>query len=89
MNAPHSIRDNLDPDLNVTEESRPHSEKHRIPKSSTDAGRRMSTKPVKLNASSSIRDNLDPDSNATEESDLHSAKHLSLNTSTDEGTVTN
>jgi hypothetical protein len=45
-NASISIRDNLDPDSNVTEESDLHPEKHLSPKTSTDEGRMMSTKPV-------------------------------------------
>jgi hypothetical protein len=62
---------NFDPDSNVTEESNLHSEKQLSPKSSTDAGRMISIKPVPLNGHPSIRDNLDPDSNTTEESDPH------------------
>jgi hypothetical protein len=73
------------PDSNVTEESDRQSEKHLSPKTSTDEGITISTKPVSWNASFSIRDNLDPDSNATEESDLQKAKHLSPKMSTDEG----
>jgi hypothetical protein len=72
MNAFLSIRDNLDSDSNVTEESNLQSKKHDSPKTSTDAGRMISTKPVLLNADFSIWDNLDSDSNVTEESDLHS-----------------
>jgi hypothetical protein len=70
-NTPSSIRNNLDPDSNLIEESDLHQEKQNPPKNSTDAGRMISTKPVPLNAESSIRDNLDLDSNVTEESDLH------------------
>jgi hypothetical protein len=71
LNANISIRDNLDPDSNVTEESDLHLLKHLSYKISTDEGRMISNKPVPLNANISIRDNLDPDSNVTEESDLH------------------
>jgi hypothetical protein len=71
-NANASIRDNLDLDSNVTEESDPHSMKHFSPKTSTDEGRMISIKPVLTNANPSIRDNLDSDSNVTEESDLDS-----------------
>jgi hypothetical protein len=45
-NALLSIRDNLDPDSNVIEESDPQSEKHPSPKTSTDAGRMTLFKPV-------------------------------------------
>jgi hypothetical protein len=47
MNAYFSIRDNLDPDSNVTEESDLHSEKHPSPKISTDEGIMISIKPVR------------------------------------------
>jgi hypothetical protein len=70
-----SIRDNLDPDSNVIEESDLQYEKHPQPKISIDAGRTISTKPVQKNPLFSIRDNLDLDSNVIEESDLHSEKH--------------
>jgi hypothetical protein len=76
---------NLDPDSNVTEESDLHSQEHQIPKTSTDAGRMISIKPVRENASSPIRDNFDPDSNATEESNPQSKKHFTPKTSTDAG----
>jgi hypothetical protein len=66
-----SIRDDFDPDSNMTEEGNFHCEKHLSPKNSTDAGIMISTKQVPRNASFSIRDNLDHDSNVTEESDLH------------------
>jgi hypothetical protein len=46
MNAPVSIRDNLDPDSNVTEESDLHQEKHLSPQTSTDEGTMILTKPV-------------------------------------------
>jgi hypothetical protein len=67
-----SIRDNLDPDSNVIEESDPHKEKQGSPKNSADEGTMISIKPVRANARSSIRNNFDPDSNRTEESDLQS-----------------
>jgi hypothetical protein len=82
------IGDNFDPDSNLREESDLHKEKHSSPKTSTDAGTMISTKPVPLNALISIRDNLDPDSNLTEESDLHSQKHSTPKTSTDAGRMT-
>jgi hypothetical protein len=50
MNADHPIRDNLDPDSNVTEESDLQSQKHPSPKTLTDAGRMISIKPVSKNA---------------------------------------
>jgi hypothetical protein len=80
QNPSFSIRDNLDPDSNVTQESELQSEKHPSPKTSTDAGRMISNKPVPLNANASIRDNLDPDSNPTDESDLHSKKQFPAKT---------
>jgi hypothetical protein len=43
-NAHFSIRDNIDPDSNVTEESDMHQEKHPSPTTSTDEGRMISTK---------------------------------------------
>jgi hypothetical protein len=61
--------------------------KHCSPKTSTDAGRMISTKRLPMNASFSIRDNLDRGSNVTERSDLHSGKHFSRKISTDEGRV--
>jgi hypothetical protein len=66
--ASFSIRDNLDPDLNVTDESDPHLEKQLSPNTSTDEGRTILIQPVLQNASFSIRDTLDPDSNVTRES---------------------
>jgi hypothetical protein len=77
MNAFFPIRDNLDADSNVTEESDLHPEKHLTPKTSTDEGRMILTKPVPRNTSVSIRSNFDPDSNVTEESDRQSDQHLS------------
>jgi hypothetical protein len=82
-----SIRDNLEPDSNVIEESDLHKEKHSSPNNSTDAGTMISIKPVSLNAHLSIRDNLELDSNVIEESDLHKEKHSSPNNSTDAGTM--
>jgi hypothetical protein len=76
QNARFSIRDNLDPDSNVTEDSDPHSEKQHSHKTSTNEGTMISTKLIPKNAHPSIRDNLDPDSNVTDESDLHPAKQL-------------
>jgi hypothetical protein len=49
-------------------------------KTSTDAGRMISTNPIVANVHTSIRDNLDPDSNLTEESYLHSEKQPSPKT---------
>jgi hypothetical protein len=71
-NVHTSIRDNLEPDSNVIEESDLQGEKHPSPKNSTDAGIMISIKPVRQNAFASIRDNLELDSNVTEESDVHS-----------------
>jgi hypothetical protein len=72
-----------------TEKSDSHSEKHFSRKKSTDEGRMISIKPVRMNASPSIRDNLGPDSNVIEESDLQSEKHFKPKTSIDPGNVTN
>jgi hypothetical protein len=88
-NACFSIRDNIDPDSNVTEESDLHQQKHPSPKTSTDEGRMISTKPVPRNASFSIRDSIDPDSNVTEESNSHHEKHFSHKNSAERGTLTN
>jgi hypothetical protein len=71
MNASFSIRDNIDPDSNITEESDLHWAKILSHMTSTNEGRVISIKPVPMNASFSSRDNIDPDSNITEESDLH------------------
>jgi hypothetical protein len=76
LNAPFSIRDNLDPDSNPIKESDLHQEKHSSPKTSTDAGTIISIKPISRNASFSIRDNLDPDSNLTDERNLQSEKQF-------------
>jgi hypothetical protein len=70
-NAHLSIRDNLDPNSNVIEESDSHKETHPTPKNSTNTGKMISIKPVSENANASIRDNLEPDSNVIEESDPH------------------
>jgi hypothetical protein len=72
QNAHGPIRDNLDLDSNVTEQSDPHPEKHLSPKTSIDAGKMISTKPLPQNELGAIRDNLVTDSNVTEERDLHS-----------------
>jgi hypothetical protein len=85
LNAFCSIRDNIDPDSNIIEESDPQPLKHALLKDSTDARTISSIKTAPLNASFSIRDNLETDSNIPEESDLHFEKQISLNTSTDEG----
>jgi hypothetical protein len=66
------IRDNLDLDSEVTEESDMQRQKHAIPKTSTDAGILSSSKPVAPNVPGSVRDNVNIVSNATEGSDLHS-----------------
>jgi hypothetical protein len=71
LNAHISIRDNLDPVSNVTEEGDFHKEKHSLPKTSTDAGRIISTIPALENAPNAIRNDLDRDSNLTKESDPH------------------
>jgi hypothetical protein len=88
-NASFSIRDNLDSDRNLTEESDLQPEKHFSPKTSTDEGRMISIKPVPLNASFSIRDNLDLHSNVTEESEPQSEKQDSPKTAIEIGTVKN
>jgi hypothetical protein len=46
LNTHTSIRDNLEPDSNVIEESDLHKEKHPAPNNSTDAGTMISIKPV-------------------------------------------
>jgi hypothetical protein len=66
LNILSSIRDNLDPASNVTEESDLNFEKHLLSKTSIDGGRKISTKPVPNNSNSSIYDNLDPDSRVTQ-----------------------
>jgi hypothetical protein len=70
-NACFPIRENLDPDSNVSEVSDPHSRKQHSPKISIDKGITISIKPVSLNAPSSIRDDLDPDSNLSHMGDRH------------------
>jgi hypothetical protein len=66
-NASFSIRDNLDPDSNVTEDSDPQSEKQLAPNTSIDEGNTISTNRLRKNANFSIRDNFNPDLNVTEE----------------------
>jgi sucrose-6-phosphate hydrolase SacC (GH32 family) len=73
--------------LVVTEESYLHQAKFISPKTATDEGRIISTKPVLKNANFSIRDNFDPDSIITDESNLHSQQHISHKTSTDAGII--
>jgi hypothetical protein len=46
INAYFSIRDNMDPDSNITDEKNLYSEKHPSAKISTDEGRMISTKLV-------------------------------------------
>jgi hypothetical protein len=46
LNAHFSIRDNIEPDSNVIEESDLHSEKQLSPKTSTGERRMTSSKPV-------------------------------------------
>jgi hypothetical protein len=58
-NASYSIRDNLDLDSNITEESDRHSQKQNSSKISTDERRMISTKPVPMNANFSIRSNFE------------------------------
>jgi hypothetical protein len=65
-NAFISIRDNFDPDSNLTEESDLQSQKHFSPKISIDEGRMISIKPDRENAFLSIRDNFEPNSNRTD-----------------------
>jgi hypothetical protein len=50
-NANSSIRDNLDSDSNVTEESDPHSEKHLAPENTTEFGMVRNLTSVFSNAS--------------------------------------
>jgi hypothetical protein len=84
-NAHFSIRDKIDPDSNITEESDQHSKKQPSLKTSTNEGTMISIRPVSANANFSIRDKIDPDSTVTEESDLHGKKQPSPKTSTDKG----
>jgi hypothetical protein len=60
-----SVPSHLDPGSNGTQESDLPKEKHSSSKTSTDAGRMISTKPVLKNVCFAIRDNFDPDSNVT------------------------
>jgi hypothetical protein len=72
LNAIFSIRDNLESDSNVTEESDVQEEKHDSLKTSTDAGMVTNLRPVFENASDSIRSNLDLFSITTDLMDLFS-----------------
>jgi hypothetical protein len=63
-------------------------EKHPLPKTSTDKGRTISTKPAIENAPFSIHDNLNLHSNVTEESDSHSEKQFAPENRTELGTLT-
>jgi hypothetical protein len=54
-----SIRDNLDPDSNATEESDSHLEKQFSPNNSTDAGMRTNSRSLFVNAINPIRDNFE------------------------------
>jgi hypothetical protein len=78
---------NRDPLSNASNESILNSEKHSLPETLPDAGRLISTKPVRGNVHFSIHDNLDPDSNATEGSDPRSEKHSIPETLTDAGRI--
>jgi hypothetical protein len=71
LNTAFSIRDDLDPDSNLTEESYTQKSKQSSSKTSTDAGNVISINLVQQKVHFSICDNLDPDSNVTEESDHH------------------
>jgi hypothetical protein len=51
MNPQTSIRDNFDPDSNVTEQSDRHSEKHLKPKTSTEPGKVTNLRSVSENVS--------------------------------------
>jgi hypothetical protein len=50
LNAHSLIRDNLDPDSNDSDVSDPHRRKQFSPKTSTDAGIMIPTKPLSLSA---------------------------------------
>jgi hypothetical protein len=50
LNVHPSIRDNLNPDSNMTQESNMQSDKHITHKTSTDARTMISTKPARKNA---------------------------------------
>jgi hypothetical protein len=60
QNAHFSIRDNLDPDSNGTEESERHTAKHLKPKTSTELGKVKNFRSVLENTSFSIFLNFDP-----------------------------
>jgi hypothetical protein len=65
------IRDNLDPDSNITEVSDLQRKKHLSSRTSIDAGITISINPLSENVRLSIRDNLDPGSNVSDVSDPH------------------
>jgi hypothetical protein len=70
-NVCSSIRDQLNPDSNVSEVSDSHRIKHLSPMTSMDEGITISMNTSRYNAPNSIRDNLDPDSNVSEIGDVH------------------
>jgi hypothetical protein len=75
LNASDSIRDTLNPDSNVTDESDPHSKRKSSHSRIQPVEEKFfSNKQVLLNARFSIRDTLEPDSNETEESYPQSRK---------------
>jgi hypothetical protein len=84
-----SIRDNLNSDSTVTDESDLQSEKHHSHKPSTDAERMISIHAIPKNVLSSIRDNLDPVSDVIEESEVHSEKQLATKNATEPGILKN
>jgi hypothetical protein len=85
LNAHDSIRDNLDFESKIIEESDSHSEKHFALKISTDPGTVISTKSFPRNAFQSIRDNCDPDSDITDKSDPHKKKYSKSKNTTELG----
>jgi hypothetical protein len=70
-NAYFSIRDNLDPDSNVSEVSDSQKRKHFSSMTSTEAGITILSNFVPQNACFLSSDNLDPHSNLTDERDPH------------------
>jgi hypothetical protein len=76
-NACLSIRDNFDPDSNVSDVSDPHLRRQPSPMNSTDFGIAISSITLSANACLSIRDNFVPDSNVSKVSDPHSRKQPS------------
>jgi hypothetical protein len=84
-NAFFSIRDNLDPDSNITEESDLQQRKHPSPKTSIDEGILTNFKPVCKNILFGICFSIEPFSNTTNSNILFSETHSEVRHSADEG----